>query len=51
MNNELKRMWKETVVHNFMLVKPNDILNLEQDLNPGTSRIRNMNVILLLLLI
>ena len=33
-----------------MLVKPHDTLNLEQDLNLGTSRIRSMNVILLLLL-
>jgi len=51
MNNELERMWKETVVHNFMLVQPHDTLNLKQDLNPGTFRTRSMNVILLLLLL
>jgi len=33
-----------------MFVQPHDILNLEQDLNPGTSRVRSVNVILLLLL-
>ena len=35
----------------FMFVKPHDTLNLEQDLNPGTSRISSMNVTLLLLLL
>jgi len=51
MNNELERMCKDAVLHNFMLVQPHDTLNLKQDLNPRTFRIRSMNVISILLLL
>jgi hypothetical protein len=42
--------WKPSCII-LLFVKPQDTLNLEEYLNPGTSRIRNMNVIPLFFLL